>query len=206
MMYGMQSDSNRFPRDGRDHSWKPLLLLGFLFLLGGVGNVMGSSHPGYEITKKGTLQAGDPIPAPKGKVILRIYGLSSGSSKDRPLKLDREVMEMMGTIRYTSKNRWYDNPITYEGVLGSRFLEILEVPEKATTMQMRALNDYVVEVPISDFRKWPVMLALKKNGAYMTVREKGPVWIVYPNHLYPELGKQPYTARWIWQLHEISIE
>ena len=181
-------------------------MLGFLFLLGGVGNVMGSAHPRYEIAIKGTLKAGDPIPTPKGKVILSIYGLSPGSPKKRPVKLDREVMEMMGTIRYTSKNRWYDRPNTFEGVLGSQFLDVLGVSEKATSMRMRALNDYVVEVPISDFRKWPVMLALKKDGVYMTVREKGPVWIVYPNHLYPELGKQPYTARWIWQLKEISIE
>ena len=63
---------------------------------------------------------------------------------------------------------------------------------------MRALNDYAVRVPVSDFSRWPVMFALKIDGKYMTVREKGPIWVVYPNHLYPELGRQPHTTKWIW--------
>ena len=73
-------------------------------------------------------------------------------------------------------------------------------------MFLPALNDYRVRIPIADFRRWPVMLALKMNGQYMSVRDKGPIWVVYPNHLDPELGQDAYQARWIWQLVEITFE
>jgi hypothetical protein len=109
-------------------------------------------------------------------------------------------------IRYTSMNRWYDKPVTYEGVLGSRLLEIIGPPKGAKFLLLRALNDYAARIPVSDFSRWPVMFALKLDGKYMTVREKGPIWIVYPNHLYPELGRQPHTPKWIWQVRDIEFE
>ena len=43
-----------------------------------------------------------------------------------------------------------------------------------------ALNDYASEIPVEDFSKYKVILALKRNGEYMPVRDKGPLFIVYP--------------------------
>ena len=136
------------------------------------------------------------------KVVLTIKGAARG----KIFRFDLDALEKLGLIRYTSKNIWYDKPVTYEGVLGSKLLDFIGVPPGATKMKMRALNDYVVKIPIEDFRRWPVMLALKLNGKYMSVREKGPIWVVYPNHLHPELDSRSYQGKWIWQLMEISFE
>jgi hypothetical protein len=35
------------------------------------------------------------------------------------------------------------------------------------------LNDYATEIPMSDFDRFGVLLALKRDGAYMPVRDKG---------------------------------
>jgi hypothetical protein len=53
--------------------------------------------------------------------------------------------------------------------------------------QVLALNDYTTIVPLDDFRKFPVILALKMNGEYMRIRDKGPLFIVYPYDSSPEL-------------------
>ena len=143
-----------------------------------------------------------PVSQPSKKVVLTVIGAARGKT----FKFDVSALEKLGLIRYTSKNIWYDKPVTYEGVLGSKLLDFIDVPAGATKMKLRALNDYVVEIPIEDFRRWPVMLALKMNGKYMSIRDKGPIWVVYPNHLHPELLSRSYQGRWIWQLKEISFE
>lgn len=181
-------------------------LLVLLLLLLSVSNVSASRHQGIEVVSAGTLKVGNPIPPPKGEVILTIRGSTSKSARSGVLKFDRAGFEAIGTIRYTSKNRWYDKPLTYEGVLGSRLMKIIGVPKGAKFLLLRALNDYAVRIPVSDFSRWPVMFALKLDGKYMTVREKGPIWVVYPNHLYPELGRQPHITKWIWQLRDIEFE
>jgi len=161
-----------------------------------------AGNAGYEIVTPPAAHLGDALPAPAGPIVLTVRGATRGD----PIEFDRSGLERLGVIRYTSKNRWYDHPTSFEGVLGSALLDAVGVPQGATTMRMTALNDYVVSVPIEDFRRWPVMLALKLDGKDMSVREKGPIWLVYPGHLDPELGGPRYQGRWIWQLREIVFE
>jgi hypothetical protein len=54
------------------------------------------------------------------------------------------------------------------------------VQAQGETVTAVALNDYVTEIPMGDFTRYGVVLALKRNGAYMPVRDKGPLFIVYP--------------------------
>ena len=190
--------------DGR--SAAILALAAVLLLLFMPGAAQAAKHSGYQIVTAGKLKPGSSIPWPKGAVILTVRGAASASARAGLLEFDRAGLEAIGMIRYTSKNLWYDEPLTYEGVLGSKLMEIIGVPKGAKFLLLRALNDYAVRIPVSDFSRWPVMFAMKIDGKYMTVREKGPLWVVYPNHLHPELGRQPHVAKWIWQLKSIDFE
>ena len=182
------------------------LSLTWFFLLLAAGTAAAAEHPTYKVVAVGSLKPGAPIPPPKNDVILTVRGATSKSAKAGVLRFDRATLEAMGMIRYTSRNRWHDKPLTYEGVLGSRLLQIIGVPKTAKFLMLRALNDYAARIPVSDFSRWPVMFALKLDEKYMTVREKGPIWVVYPNHMYPELGRVPHLAKWIWQLKSIEFE
>ena len=44
------------------------------------------------------------------------------------------------------------------------------------------------------------------NGQEMTVRNKGPLWIVYPVDQFDELKKEIYSIRSIWQLARLTIK
>ena len=44
-------------------------------------------------------------------------------------------------------------------------------------MTVIALNDYSTEIPIKDFKEFATIIALKRDGEYMSVREKGPLFI-----------------------------
>lgn len=73
------------------------------------------------------------------------------------------------------------------------------------TVVATALNDYVTEIPIADFSVYNVLLALKRDGEYMTPRDKGPLFIVYPFDSDPVLHHQRFYSRSAWQLARLVV-
>ena len=69
-----------------------------------------------------------------------------------------------------------------------------------------ALNDYSSEIPIEDFARYNVILALKRDGEYMPVRDKGPLFIVYPYDSNSELRSQKFYSRSVWQVARLVIK
>jgi hypothetical protein len=69
-----------------------------------------------------------------------------------------------------------------------------------------ALNDYSAEVPMEDAIKYNVILALKRDGEYMPVRDKGPLFVVYPFDSDPELKSQKFYSRSVWQISRIEVQ
>jgi hypothetical protein len=69
-----------------------------------------------------------------------------------------------------------------------------------------ALNDYTSEVPIEDFARYHTILALKRDGEYMPVRDKGPLFIVYPYDSNPELKSQKFYSRSVWQVTRLVVK
>lgn len=69
-----------------------------------------------------------------------------------------------------------------------------------------ALDNYSVEIPLSDFYSYDVILASKIDGQSLSVRERGPIWIIYPLHQNPELDDPLFDAKSIWQLNTMKIE
>jgi hypothetical protein len=50
-----------------------------------------------------------------------------------------------------------------------------------------------------------VILAIKRNGEYMSVRDKGPLFVIYPYDSSPDLKSQTYYARSAWQVAKIDV-
>jgi len=74
-----------------------------------------------------------------------------------------------------------------------------------STLQLAALNDYAVTVPWSDLERYDPIVAYQRNGSVLSVREKGPMMLIYPFDAHPELHTQQYLNRSIWQLHAITV-
>ena len=70
-----------------------------------------------------------------------------------------------------------------------------------------ALDKYEVEIPMADFSTLDVIAAIEMDGKRLTVRSKGPAWIIYPTGEHTELQKDPvYEARSIWQLKDLVVK
>jgi len=159
----------------------------------------------YDVVSPGTLSPGSPVPPPTEPVVLTVRGRFGLAHAEAGVTFDIPTLEHLGLIRFTTPTAWTDGLVTFEGVLLSRLLEVLAVPGDVTELAMTALNDYQVAIPAADVRTWPVIIALKRDGQYMSVRNKGPLWVVYPRHAFPELEQAKHNSKWIWQLKEIVI-
>jgi hypothetical protein len=174
-------------------------------LLSSLPYMLSAQPSAYAVVSAGSLQPGQPIPPPQDRVVLTVRGRIGMTNNGEAVLFDLPTLEQIGLVRFTTPTAWTAGPATFEGVLMSRFLEMLAIPPDATEATMTALNDFQVTIPLTDFRKWPVIMALKRDGRYMTVRDKGPLWIVYPRHAFPELTTPRQYDNWIWQLKEVVV-
>ena len=71
---------------------------------------------------------------------------------------------------------------------------------------VRALDNYEMAVPAEDYTKYDVILATEINGVKISVRQKGPAWVVYPTVDHPETQSDVYQSRSVWQVKEIVVE
>jgi hypothetical protein len=103
----------------------------------------------------------------------------------------------------TTPTPWHDGERAYSGPLLRDVLASANA--KAQDARFVALNDYRIEIPISDFHEHPVILAIRLEGKPMTIRDKGPLFVMYPFDKRPELRKTVYFSRCVWQLHRIEL-
>lgn len=150
------------------------------------------------------LSAADSLPKLAGTAILTIGGNIKHTNSDNGAQFDREMLESLGTDVIVTSTPWFEGDSKFEGVRLDKLLAL--VGAKGETVTAIALNDYVTTIPFDDFSKHDVLLALKRNGEYMSVRGKGPLFIIYPFDSKSELKSQTYYSRSAWQLAKLVIE
>jgi hypothetical protein len=143
------------------------------------------------------------LPTPAGKVVLTISGKIGMFNVGNSAKFDREMLEALGWSSFTTSTPWYDVPVTFAGVRMAKLMQTVRADGEAVIAG--SLNDYETRIPTSDFARFDVLLALKRNGEYMPVREKGPLFIVYPYDSEWELKSQKYYSRSAWQLARLVV-
>jgi hypothetical protein len=155
-------------------------------------------------TMPGLARAADiSLPMPVGKVVLTISGKIGMFNVGDTAKFDREMLEALGWSSFTTSTPWYDAPVTFTGVHMATLMQTVRAAGDAVVAA--ALNDYETKIPMSDFARFGVLLALKRNGEYMPVRDKGPLFIVYPYDSESELRSQKYYSRSAWQLARLVV-
>lgn len=143
------------------------------------------------------------LPPPAGTPILEVTGRIAVTNGDARARFDLAMLEALGVSRIRTTTAWTNGQQDFEGVPLKVLLE--RVGAFGDHIEAVALNDYKVEIPVSDFSRWPVILAWRQNGQLMRVRDKGPLWIVYPQDDFPALNSKDVQAKWAWQLKEIRV-
>lgn len=170
----------------------------FSRMINAVGLTVVAGPIGAEAVRAATL------PQPQGKVVLIVTGAIANTNKGEAAEFDMPMVEAIGVESFTTKTPWYHDPVTFSGVRMSRLMEF--VGAKGTSLTVTALNDYATDIPIEDFKKYQVILASKRDGNYMPVRDKGPLFIVYNYDSDAELQHQRFYSRSAWQVARMVVK
>lgn len=147
-------------------------------------------------------RAADNKPAAKAPVLLTISGaLKAGPGKT--VQLDLAQLSALPQQQLHTQTPWYPAPRTFSGPLLQDVLNLVGV--QGQTLEARAINDYKVSIPVSDAARFKPVLALQIDGKPIALRDKGPLFIVYPYDSDPQLRSSVYYSRSIWQLKALEV-
>jgi hypothetical protein len=143
------------------------------------------------------------LDAPEGEVLLTVSGDIAATNADGAAAFDRAMLEAMEPVTFTTTTTWTEGPQTFTGVELADLLDALGVTEG--TLRAMAINDYGVDIPVADAVAGGPIVAYLRDGDPMSVRDKGPLWIVYPFDAKPEYQTEVIFSRSIWQLDRIEV-
>lgn len=148
--------------------------------------------------------AAHALDKPQGRAILTITGLVSEKNAGSEVQLDSKMIDALPQVKMTVPTPWYKTAQTFEGPL---FRDVLKAAgAHGKKLYVVALNDYAAEIPLSDLSKYDVILARKINGKVLSVRDKGPLFVMYPFSKNPELQTKDIYSRCVWQVNRIRVE
>ena len=141
---------------------------------------------------------------PTATVVLTISGKVAQANDGQRAVFDMKMLEKLPQKTFTSQTPWYPNPVTFTGPLLRDVLAAAGA--KGDKIVAVALNDYKTEIPFDDAQKHDVIVARLMNDKPMPVREKGPLFIIYPFDSKPELKAEAYYNRSPWQLSSLQVQ
>lgn len=140
---------------------------------------------------------------PTGAVILTVTGDITSANEGSGAAFDIAMLERLQGRSAAMETPWTEGVTTFEGPLLRAILDAAGA--KGKTLRIKALNDYSADVPMEDATDIDSILAVKMNGRLMSVRDKGPLFMIYPFDLKPELYNEKYFSRSVWQIKEIEV-
>jgi len=165
--------------------WSPVLVLGLLML-----------------PISGWAAGPTPVslpPSASQRIILTVTG-PTGTLQT----FTHAQVEALGTYRLTTKTFWPDDDGTYEGVMLADVLKQAKLDTQAK-VQVTALDGYSVAIPSEDWTRWQVLLATRRDGRPLTVRNKGPLRLIFPMALDTKLAVRSMGGHWAWMIKSIGI-
>lgn len=145
----------------------------------------------------------DTLPAPDGQVVLRVSGLIGVTNDTDGAAFDMKMLKGLPATEIRTTTIWTEGEQVFLGVSLANLLDRVEAT--GNKMDAYAINDYNTEIPMSDAVDGGPIVAYMRNGAEMSVRNKGPLWVVYPFDDDPKYMSEQIYSRSIWQLDRIKV-
>ena len=145
--------------------------------------------------------------------LMLLLAMSGGALADTPLlsvvgqtdarMYDLKALEAFAPARFTTSTIWTQSPAEFTGVPLRAVLADAGITDGVVTAT--AVNDYAVQLPLDEMTDDYPIIAYRMDGNTMSLRDKGPLWIVYPYDSDPALQSEVVYSRSIWQLDRLSV-
>ena len=132
--------------------------------------------------------------------LLTVSGNIAGGGE---IHFDREALEALATETVRTSTPWTEGVQEFQAIPLKALLA--HVGAKGSMLKAVALNDYAADVPIEDSIAAGGFIAIRQNGKPMSIRNKGPLWILFPYDADPKLTTDSYLNRSVWQLRSLAV-
>jgi hypothetical protein len=151
------------------------------------------------------------LPAPamalepaKDRVVLTVRGRIARHNSPEAADFDMAMLAALPQHRFVTRTPWDKQAREFTGPLLRDVLAAAGASGK--TVLAVALNDYKVEIPTEDADQYEVIVARLIDGQPMRVRDRGPLFIIYPYDRDEQLRSDRYFKRSAWQLRILDVQ
>lgn len=141
---------------------------------------------------------------PSRTVLLTVSGAIGERNRGPVAVFDIQMLRDLPQVTFTTLTPWDNRPLKFTGPLLRDVLA--RVKAQGSLLRAHALNDYRIDIPMADVQRYDVLVAHTIDDRMLTVRTKGPLFVVYPFQRHTELQNNTYYERSIWQLKHIAVE
>ncbi|MBV0911136.1 molybdopterin-dependent oxidoreductase [Rhodobacteraceae bacterium ASV31] len=147
------------------------------------------------------------MPISEDDILLTVSGEldlpETSRSDSTSIVFDRAMLEALPEHSFTTTTIWTAGEQTFTGVALAELLAHFGI--EGRLIKAVALNDYSVDIPFDEIGPDAPIIAYERNGGAMSVRDKGPLWVVYPYDLDDSYRTELVYQRSIWQLDRLRI-
>ena len=141
---------------------------------------------------------------PTGEVLLSVSGAIEQKNAPEAALFDLEMLQTFEAEEISTTTIWTEGTQKFVGVPLTSLLRA--VGAHGMTISAQAINDYAVEIKLDNPLVDSALVAYLRNGATMSIREKGPLWIVFPYDSDPAFQSEIIYSQSIWQLDRLHVE
>jgi hypothetical protein len=142
-----------------------------------------------------------PAIAATAEEVLLVVDVKGDGSDLRSLT-DADLLALP-QVEFTTSTIWTTDPITFAGPTLAAVLESVGAADGA--LSMVAVNDYKVQMPREIVAQDAPIIANRMNGEPFTIRNKGPLWLVFPFDSSTAYQTEEIYSYSIWQLTRIAV-
>ncbi len=141
---------------------------------------------------------------PKDRVVLSISGKIGVKNAGEMALFDMKMLEALPQHSFITNTPWHDRPVKFTGPLLADVLAAVKA--SGNVVKAVALDDYAISIPVTDTTQYKVIVARLLDDKPMAVRDKGPLFVVYPFDDSATLRSSAYYDRSIWQLKTLDVQ
>ena len=125
------------------------------------------------------------------------------SQETDTVTLELADLDALPQHSFTTSTIWTDEAAVFSGVPLKSLLET--VGAEGDAVEMIALNDYKVTMSVAELEDTAPLVATRMDGKPMSVRDKGPYWLVFPYDEDPKYQTETIYSLSIWQLNRLNV-
>ena len=145
----------------------------------------------------------DMLAKPTGDIVLTIGGKIGKENAPGQADFDLDMLRAMPAAKFSTSTPWTEGAVEFEGVLVKTLFDAVGASGKS--IKAAALNDYIADVDVKTVIEAGAIIAYRMNGEFLSVRDKGPLWIMFPFDEKPQLKAEPIYSQSVWQLRKMTF-